>query len=145
MTVTFDANVLLYASDEASPYHRQARTFLDRIAIGDELVTLMWPTVMAYLRISTHPAIFREPLRPAEALANVERLLALPHVRTVGEQDRFWASYRQLASEADVRGNLVPDAHLAALMIENGVRTIWTHDRDFRRFPAVEVRDPFEP
>lgn len=144
MSSTFDANVLLYASDERSPYHRKARAFLDQIANGDELVYLFWPTVMAYLRIATHPAIFEQPLPPADALANIERLLALTHVQTAGEHDRFWASYQRIAGEADARGNLVPDAHLVALMVENGVRRIWTHDRDYRRFPDIEPRDPFD-
>jgi toxin-antitoxin system PIN domain toxin len=144
LSFTVDANVLLYASDEASEYHRQARALLDRVASGDELVYLFWPTVIAYLRIATHPAIFERPLPPADALANVERLLALPHVQTTGEHDRFWAAYRRVAGEADARGNLVPDAHVVALMVENGVRTIWTHDRDYRRFPDIEPRDPFD-
>lgn len=144
MTFTFDANVLLYASDETSSFHEQARSFLERTAGGDELVYLFWPTVMAYLRIATHPAVFEQPLRPADAVANVDRLLQLSHVQTTGEQDRFWASYRQVAGEADARGNLVSDAHLVALMVENGVRTVWTRDRDYRRFSGIEVRDPFE-
>lgn len=144
MSITFDANVLLYASDETSAYHAQARAFLEQVASGDELVYLFWPTLMAYLRISTHPAIFEKPLPPGDAVANVDQLLALPHVQTIGEQDRFWLSYRRLAAEADARGNLVPDAHLVALMVENGVRTMWTHDRDYRRFPSIESRDPFD-
>lgn len=143
MSFTFDANVLLYASDEASPYHSRARAFVERLGTADELVYVFWPTVMAYLRIATHPAVFEQPLPPAEAVANVEQLVDLPHVQTVGEQDRFWGLYRHVAEEADARGNLVPDAHLVALMVENGVRTIWTHDRDFRRFSGVESRDPF--
>jgi predicted nucleic acid-binding protein len=49
-----------------------------------------------------------------------------------------------VAAEADARGNLVPDAHLVALMVENGVRMIWTRDRDCRRFRGIEARDPFE-
>lgn len=143
MSFTFDANVLLYASDETSPYHPRARAFLDEVAAGDELVYLFWPTVMAYLRIATHPAIFERPLPPVHALGNVEQLLALDHVQTVGEHDRFWSLYRHVAEEADARANLVPDAHLVALMVENGVRTIWTHDRDYRRFAGIETRDPF--
>ena len=144
MSSTFDANVLLYASDTSSAYHEPARGFLERLAREDELVYLFWPTVMAYLRIATHPAIFERPLTPADAVSNVERLLALPQVQTAGEQDRFWPSYVRVAGEADARGNLVPDAHVVALMVENGVRTIWTHDRDYRRFREVEARDPFE-
>jgi uncharacterized protein len=144
LSFTFDANVLLYASDETSTYHPRARAFLDEVASGDDLVYLFWPTVMAYLRIATHPGIFEKPLRPADAITNIERLLALTHVQTVGEHDRFWASFLRIGGEADARGNLVPDAHLVALMVENGVRTIWTRDRDYRRFRGIETRDPFD-
>ena len=143
MSFTLDANLLLYASDEASEQHERARAFLDDAARGDELVYLFWPIVMAYLRIATHAAVFATPLPPLAAMANVDALLSLPHVRTAGEQDRFWHSYAEVAVEADARGNLVPDAHVVALMMENGVRTIWTHDRDFRRFRGIEVRDPY--
>jgi uncharacterized protein len=143
LSFTFDANVLLYASDETSAFHEQARAFLARVANGDDLAYLFWPTVMAYLRIATHPSIFEKPLRRAEATANIEQLLALRQVQTAGEDDRFWGSYIRVADDADARGNLVADAHLVALMIANGVRTIWTHDRNFRRFSAIETRDPF--
>jgi toxin-antitoxin system PIN domain toxin len=143
LSFTFDANVVLYASDEASDYHRAALDFLAGVASGNELVYLFWPTAMAYLRIATHPAIFDRPLRPAEAVGNIETLLALPQVQVVGEHDRFWASFRRVAGDVDARANLVADAHLVALMVENGVRTIWTHDRDYRRFDAIDVRDPF--
>jgi toxin-antitoxin system PIN domain toxin len=143
MSVTLDANVLLYASDEASPFHERARTLLQELAAGPGIVHLFWPTVMAYLRLSTHPSVFGRPLPPQEALANIERLLQLPQVQSPGEQDRFWSVFEGAAEDADARGNLVPDAHLVALMIQNGVGAIWTHDRDYRRFTGVEVRDPF--
>ena len=62
MSLTLDANVLLYASDAASPRHDQAREMIERVAAGPELAYLFWPTIMAYLRIATHPAIFDRPL-----------------------------------------------------------------------------------
>jgi len=103
-----------------------------------------WLVVMAYLRIATYPAIFGRPLSPAEAMGNVESLLQRPNVRTLGENDGFWEVYRQVTSRVLVRGNFVPDAHLAALLIQNGVTMVWTHDRDFQKFPGIRVRDPFE-
>ena len=143
MSYTVDANVLLYASDETSPFHATARAFVQRLAEGPEIAYLFWPTVMAYLRIATHSGGFARPLTVAEAIGNVEQLLARPHVRTTGEQERFWSRYREVADDAVPAGNLVPDAHLVTLMLENDVRTIWTRDRDYRRFPRIEVRDPF--
>ena len=143
MSSTLDANVLLYASNEASDVYLPARQFLARVADGPEIVYLFWPTVMAYLRIATHPAIFRRPWSGADAMANIQRLLTRPHVRCPGEQDEFWQHYQTLTTESMPTGNLVPDAHLVALMRQNDVRTIWTRDRDFRRFDGIEARDPF--
>jgi len=143
MTVTLDANVLLYASDTRSPFHERALTLVAELAAGRELLYLFWPTVMAYVRIATHPSVFAEPLAPKIAIGNVERLLELPHVQTAGERERFWDVFRGVAEESDARGNLVPDARLVALMEQNGVRTIWTRDRDFRRFRGIDARDPF--
>ncbi len=143
MSETLDANLLLYASDETSPFHARALTFLEQLARGRSLVYLFWPTVMAYVRIATHPSIFARPLSLTAALTNVEGLLTLPNVQTDGEGDVFWQVYREIAERATVTGNLVPDAHLVALMQENGVRTLWTNDRDFRRFDGIMVRDPF--
>jgi uncharacterized protein len=143
VSYTVDANVLLYASDESSPLHATARAIVGRLADGPEIAYLFWPTIMAYIRIATHPAVFTRPLAIAEAVGNIEQLLVRPHVRTNGEGETFWRSFRAVADDALPTGNLVPDAHLAALMLENEVRTILTRDRDFRRFPRLEVRDPF--
>ena len=143
MSYAIDANVLLYASDASSAFHERALAFLQSCAEGPELLYLAWPTLMAYLRIATHPAIFEAPLSPAEAMDNVEGLLRRAHVRTLAEDDRFWGVYREITQGMVVRGNLVPDAHLVALLIQSGVTTIWTHDRDFRKFRGLRVRDPF--
>lgn len=138
-----DANVLVYASNEADPVHQPARSLLQELARGPGLVYLFWPTIMGYLRIVTHPGILPAPLAAGEASANVAALLERPHVRAPGEGDGFWESYREAAG-SDTRGNDVPDAHLAALMRQHGVRVIYTRDRDFRRYEGIEPRDPFE-
>jgi uncharacterized protein len=143
VTFTVDANLLLYASDQDSPYHARATELVDELALGPEIVYLFWPTVMAYLRIATHPAVFANPLSAADARANIDALLALPHVQTSGESDGFWRRYAEVADDVSPTGNLVPDAHLVALMLDNGVRTIWTRDRDYRKFRGLTVRDPF--
>ncbi len=98
---------------------------------------------MSYLRIATHPAVFDHPLSPDEAMANIETLLNLPHVRFLSEEEGFWNAYRTTTAEVPTRGNLVPDAHLAALLRHHGVKTLYTHDRDFLKFPFLDVQDPF--
>ena len=97
---------------------------------------------MGYLRIATHPSIFDEPLTPEEATANIETLLNLPQTRCLAEENGFWEIWRITAEDVAARGNLVPDAHLAALLRFHGVRRLYTHDRDFRRFDFLDTRDP---
>jgi hypothetical protein len=142
VSVTVDANVLVYASNEADPIHRPARALVERLAAGPEIVYLFWPTVMGYLRIVTHPSVLPHPLTPKDAIANVSSLMGRSHVRTPGEQEGFWELYLSTRGDTD-RGNDVPDGHLAALMRQHGVGKIYTRDRDFRRFDGITAEDPF--
>jgi toxin-antitoxin system PIN domain toxin len=142
MSVTVDANILVYASNQADPVHDAARGLVERLAAGPEIFYLFWPTVMGYLRIVTHPSVLPMPLRPKDAIANVSALVALPHARTPGEAEGFWGLYLATRNDAD-RGNHVVDGHLAALMRQHGVGTIYTRDRDFRRFDGIAAEDPF--
>ncbi|HVF65487.1 MAG TPA: TA system VapC family ribonuclease toxin [Casimicrobiaceae bacterium] len=142
MSYGVDVNILLYASNEASPLNDRATAFLAECANKREVFCLAWITLLGYLRMATHPAVFARPLSHDAAARNMETLLALSHVRVIGEQDNFWADYRALTSEVPVRGNLVPDAHLATVLRQNGVNVLFTHDRDFRRFTFLDVRDP---
>ena len=142
MSVALDVNTLLYGSDRDSPHHEPAVRFLRAIARGPDVWCLAWPTVMSYLRIATHPGIFTHPLTAAEALHNVEALSRLPHVRLIGEGEGFWDVYLQVVASAPARGNQVPDAHLAAILRQHGVRTLYTSDADFRRFDFLRTIDP---
>jgi uncharacterized protein len=143
VTATLDTNVLIYASDQSSSFHDRAIGLIQALATGPDLVYLFWPVALGYLRIATHPTIFQKPLSAAEAMANVDDLVSRPHVRTGGEADGFWGTYRDVTGTVRIRGNLVPDAHIVALMRQYGVSTIWSHDRDFLKFPGISVRDPF--
>jgi len=143
MSHSADVNLLLYASDEASPRHTAAREFLEGCAANPKLFCLGWPTVMSDLRIASDPSIFAASLSLAEALANVEALLALPQVRVLSEADGVLEIYREITRDIPKRGNLVPDAHLAALLRQHGVRVLYTSDLDFRKFSFLDVRNPF--
>jgi toxin-antitoxin system PIN domain toxin len=144
MSAAIDVNVLLFASDTSSPFYKRAAAFLEERVKGPDILYLPWSTVMNYLRISTHPAIFANPLQLEEAAHNAETLLRLPLVRTLTEEDGFWDLYREVTKVTPTRGNGVPDAHLATLLRQHGVATLYTHDRDFRKFDFLDVRDPLE-
>jgi uncharacterized protein len=142
MSFSFDVNILLYASDSDSPHFERAKSFIESCIAKQEIFYLAWPIIMSYLRIATHPSVFNHPLAPAEAMANIETLLNLPHARLLAEGEGFWEIYRAVTKEVATRGNSVPDAHLAALLRYHGVKTVYTHDRDFRKFPFLDVKDP---
>lgn len=143
MSFSVDVNILLYASDTASEYHEKAAEFLRNAADGDEVCYLAWTTLMSYLRIATHPRVFASPLSPSDARANVDSLLARPHVRCLSEDERFWPAYCEISKQTHLRGNMVPDAHLATVLRIHGIRTLYTHDRDFARFAFLRIIDPF--
>ena len=99
---------------------------------------------MAFLRISTHPGIFSKPLLPRKALDNVQSLLKLPQVRTLSEGERFWECYNEICQGVVVRGNLTPDAHIAALLYEHDVKTFYSNDSDFKKFGTLQLHNPFQ-
>ena len=143
MSYSIDVNILLYASDQSNPRHMAAIGFMEDRVSDPELFCMSWLTIMSYLRISTHSSIFSTPLSPEQALGNIESLLNLPRVRVLSEEEGFLDVYREVTGSFPVRGNLVPDAHLASILHQHGVQKIYTGDRDFVKFDFLDVRDPF--
>jgi toxin-antitoxin system PIN domain toxin len=143
MSYSLDANILIYASNKDSAHYEQAIDFLGDCMSEPDPLYLCWPTVFAYLRIATHPSIFASPLSPDEAIRNIESLRLASHVRFISEGEDFWSCYEQSCEGLNARGNLVPDAHIAALLREQGVQRIYSRDRDFLKFPFLKVVDPF--
>ena len=136
-----DVNVLLCAVNADSRSHAIAQGWLDDALVGDEAIGLPWLCLVAFTRIATHPAIFPTPLSPNAAMDRVEDWLAAPAAVACGPGIRHVAIWRQLLQEAGTGGNLVNDAHLAALAIENNA-TIVTFDTDFARFTGAAWRTP---
>lgn len=143
MSYSLDVNLLLYASDQSSTRHEIAQSFLRERAFDRDLCCLTWLTLMGYVRLATHPGITRAPLSPSEALRNVAALLQLPRVMVVSETEGFLDAYEEVTSGLSVRGKLVPDAHLATILRQHGVQTLYTADADFQRFAFLDVRNPF--
>lgn len=131
-----DANVLLYAIDESSPFHSAARSWLESALNGVTRVGLPWESLTAFVRISTHPRAAATPLSAREAWSFVEDWLAAERAWIPVPGPRHADILGRLLTDGDLRGNLVPDAHLAALAIENGV-AVCSFDGDFARFDGV--------
>lgn len=144
MSQTLDTNLLVYATHIESPFHERSRALVEYLVAGPTIAYILWPAVLGYLQIVTHPGILEVPLSTGEAMANVENVVAPAHIRVGGELEGFWSTYRRVADDVRPRGNLVPDAHLVALMHQHGVSTIWTRDRDFRKFTGITVKDPLD-
>jgi len=138
-----DANLLLYATDTRSPRHAAARSWLERQLSGDEPVALAWVVLLAFLRLSTHPHVFARPLAAERAFDVIGRWLEQPCVVIVHPGDRHAAVMRQLLGRFGTAGNLVNDAHLAALAIEHGAE-LNSCDADFSRFSGVRWINPLD-
>lgn len=142
--IALDTNVLVYARRAELPRHAEALALLTTLAEGSEPWALPWPCVYEFLRVVTHPRVFDPPTDIDAALADLESLLASPSLVLLGEGPGHPAHLRRLVAGGRASGNLVHDAHIAALVAEHGARELWTTDRDFARFPGVVIRDPFE-
>ena len=136
-----DVNVLVYAFREDAPGHAGYKEWLDALVGSGQAFAVADPVLIGFLRIVTHPRVFHPPTPLAPALAFMETFRHHPHAVRVTPRDRHWEIFVRLCRETDARGNLVPDAWLAALAIESGCEFI-TSDRDYARFPALRWRHP---
>ena len=139
-----DANLLIYATDASSPHHPTARDWLTTQLNGNRRVALPWQSLGAFLRISTHPRAYDRPLSCEEAWRQVTEWLACEVAWTPNPGPGHADILGSLVTTHDVRGNLVPDAQLAALAIEHGL-TVCSADGDFARFSDVAWVDPLSP
>ncbi len=136
-----DVNLLLYATDETSARHEPARTWVEATLSGSETVAFAWAVLLAFVRLSTRPAVFEHPLQAEEALDILDGWLEQPCVTVVHPTDRHSAVLRELLTPLGTAGNLTTDAHLAALAIEHGA-LLCSCDADFSRFSGLLWTDP---
>jgi uncharacterized protein len=139
--VIVDANVLLYAVDASSPFHQPAKAWLETALNEPARVGLPWASLLAFQRISTHPRASLSPLTPSVAWSFVTDWLDADATWVPVPGERHAEIVRDLIVAGDLRGNLVSDAHLAALAIEHGVG-VCSADSDFARFPQVNWVNP---
>ncbi len=139
--IVVDATVLLYAYHPQAAAHPRCRAWLEQALSGEEPVVISWVTLLAFVRIITNPRVFEQPLLAGEALAIVASWLARPAFSVLEAGEGCWEIFRRVVAEGQVAGPLVMDAFLAALALENGA-TLATTDRDFTRFPKLELLNP---
>jgi hypothetical protein len=139
--ILVDANLLIYAHDQSAAEHALARAWFEQTLARPDRVGLPWPTLLAFVRIVSNPAIVRTPITPAAAWRHVAGWLALPTVWTPQPGTRHRAILGALLADARVTSRLVPDAHLAALALEHGLAHCST-DGDFAKFPRLKWVNP---
>lgn len=136
-----DVNLLLYAMDETSTHHAAARAWLEESLSGDEPVGFAWTVLLAFLRLSTRAPVFASPLQPHEAFSVVEGWLGQPSAVIIHPTGRHPAILQGLVEPLGVAGNIINDAHLAALAIEHGA-AVYSGDNDFSRFRGLRWINP---
>ncbi len=138
-----DVNVLVYAHREDAPNHAVYRDWLTSVIASDEAYGMADIVLSGFLRVVTHPRVFNPPSTMEQALAFVADVRDQPNCVPVRAGGRHWDIFERLCRAAGIKGNLVPDAYLAALAIESGSTWITT-DRDYSRFIGLTWRHPLD-
>ncbi len=136
-----DVNVLVYAHREDADRHDEYASWLEGRANSETAFGVSDLVLSGFIRIVTHPRVFTLPSPLSAALAFAGALREFPNAVPVSPGERHWGLFRRLCESAGARGNLVPDAYLAALAIESGAEWIST-DRDYSRFPGLRWCHP---
>ncbi len=139
-----DVNLLLYATNTAAPHHQRAKAWFEELMSSGETVALPWAVLVAFVRLTTNPRVLANPLTANAAIDYVGSWRAHPTVTVPEPTDRHLTILEHLLTATGVGGNLVADAHLAALAIEHGA-TLCSVDSDFGRFPGLNWIDPIGP
>jgi toxin-antitoxin system PIN domain toxin len=139
--VLLDVNVLVYAHRQDTTHHRSYLRWLEDLINSDEAYGISDLVLSGFIRVVTHPRVFTRPSTMDQALTFAEELREQPNCTVINPGPRHWEIFCRLCKTGGVKGNLVPDAFLAALAIESGSEWV-TADRDYYRFPDLRVRQP---
>ena len=139
--IVLDANLLLYAINEDAPLHRKAKSWLESAISGPDAVGFSWNVLLAFLRLTTRPGLFRHPLSVETALDLIATWLEQPSATVIHAGPRHLRILRELLVPMGAGGNLTSDAHLAALAIEHGAE-LCSSDTDFARFQGLKWSNP---
>ena len=139
--ILLDVNVLVYAYRADTPNHEVYRQWLEAVINSEQAYGMSDLVLSGFLRIVTHPRIFAPPSSIREAMQFVTAVRQQPNCVNIIPGSRHWQIFQSLCREPGIKGNLVPDAYLAALAIESGSEWITT-DGDFARFPNLKWQHP---
>ena len=138
-----DVNVLVYAHRKDSQDHDRYRAWLETWMDSDSAFGVSDLVLSGFVRVVTHPRVFKRPTPTDLALEFATAIRSRPNCVPIAPSSRHWEIFVRLCGDVTARGNLVPDAYLAALAIESGSEWIST-DRDYSRFPRLNWRHPLD-
>lgn len=141
--LAIDTNILIFAEIRSSPHHVVAKRMITELAEGISPWAIPWPCIYEFLRIVTHPRVYHPPVPIPVALRDLNHILESPTLVLLHETLDHPRVMNQIIEESGVTGNLIHDAHIAALCQEHGITELISGDRDFTRFPTLKVRNPF--
>jgi toxin-antitoxin system PIN domain toxin len=136
-----DVNVVVYAHREDATRHDEYRDWLENVVNGDAVFGMSDLVLSGFIRVVTHPRIFKPPTSITTAVDAAERIRSQPNCVTIDPGPRHWEIFARLCRESGVKGGLVADAYFAALAIETGSEWVTT-DRDYSRFQGLRWRHP---
>lgn len=140
--IAVDSNILIYAHRLDSPFNTIAYEQMVVLAAGNSSWAIPWPCVHEFLSIVTNPRIYSPPTPPDAAIAQVDAWMTSPSIALLGETETHWSDLKRLLVQGRIVGARVHDARIAAICLSNGVRELWSADRDFSRFPGLKVVNP---
>jgi uncharacterized protein len=140
--IAVDTNILVYAHRRDAPWHESASRCLKALAEGLGAWAVPWPCLHEFLAIVTHPRIYDPPSTSAQAVDQVDAWMESPTLHVIHETTGHWVEIRELLRAGKIVGPRTHDARVAAICLTNGVRELLTADRDFSRFPDLNVRNP---
>ena len=140
--IAVDTNILVYAHRGDSEWHAAAYRAVSGLAEGSSPWCVPWPCIHEFLAIVTHPKIYKPPTPLAKAIAQVNAWLESPSLQMIGELKGHWKDLCAVLTAGRIAGPAVHDARIAAICRENGVRELWSADRDFSRLASIAARNP---
>lgn len=138
-----DVNLLVYAYNSDAPAHTQARQWWESLLSNNESVAIPWAVLCGFVRIMTHPAVLVVPMTTTQALKHVRSWLSLPHVQVLDPGPRHLEILEESLRQAGTGGNLVTDAHIAAIALEYQAQ-VQSNDVDFTRFSGLRWHNPLQ-
>lgn len=137
-----DVNILVYAYDDTSPFYKSASVWLE-YTLSEEEVFFSWQTICGFLRIVTNSKIYKHPIKLSDAIMVVESWLELENAHLISLKKENWSLFKQILIDGQAKGDLIMDAHIAAMAASCGA-TVASTDRDFTRFQNIKISDPLK-